>query len=121
MQGPQFGAEEDVLEARAKIFRALGDENRLLIFQQLVEAEDPVHVSALCERTDLSPNLVSHHLRCLANCTMVEATKDGRKRFYEVRRPEAVEMVHLADECIKQDIENVLECDIVDGTGEDCS
>lgn len=114
-----FQADEEVQEARAKIFRALGDENRLHIFQHLVEAEGPLHVSALCDRTGLSANLVSHHLRCLANCTLVEATKDGRKRFYEVRLPEAVEMLQLADECIKQDIENVLECDIVARTGED--
>lgn len=114
-----YEADEEVLEARANIFRALGDENRLHIFQHLVEAEGPLHVSALCERTGLSANLVSHHLRCLANCTLVEATKDGRKRFYEVRLPEAVEMVCLADDCIKQDIENVLECNIVSRAGED--
>lgn len=119
MKRPLFQADEEVLEARAKIFRALGDENRLRIFQHLVEADGPLNVSALCERTALSANLVSHHLRCLANCTLVEATQDGRKRFYEVRLREAVEMVHLADECIKQDIENVLECDIVSQGGDD--
>lgn len=106
---------EDVLEARARIFRALGNEKRLRIFQLLVEADTPMHVSAICERTDLSPTLVSHHLQCLANCLLVKATPDGRKRFYEVRLSEAVEMVRLADECIKQDIDNVLECDVVAG------
>lgn len=108
----------DILEARARIFRALGDENRLRIFQLLVESDEPLNVSTICDRVELPANLVSHHLRCLANCTMVEATQDGRKRFYEVSRPEAVEMVRLADDCIKQDIENVLGCEIVEKTGE---
>lgn len=109
---------EDVLEARARLFRALGDENRLRIFQLLAEADEPVNVSTICDRADLSPNLVSHHLRCLANCTLVEATPDGRKRFYDVARPEGVEMVALADACIRQDIEDVLGCAIVDKTGD---
>lgn len=110
---------EDVLEARARIFRALGDENRLRIFQVIVEAEGPLNVSEICDRVDLSPNLVSHHLQCLKNCTIVDVTKAGRKRFYEVARPEAVEMVTLADECIKQDIEHVLGCEIVEKTGDE--
>lgn len=104
----------DVLEARARIFRALGDENRLRIFQTIIETEEPLNVSEICDRVELSPNLVSHHLQCLKACTLVDVQKDGRKRFYDVARPEAVEMVKLADECIKQDIENVLGCEIVD-------
>lgn len=108
---------EDVLEARARIFRALGDETRLRVFQAIVEADGPLSVGEICERVGLSPNLVSHHLQCLKDCTLVDATKDGRKRFYDVARPEAVEMVGLADECIKRDIENVLGCEIVEETG----
>lgn len=109
---------EDVLEARARIFRALGDENRLRIFQTIVEAEEPLNVTEICDRVDLSPNLVSHHLKCLKNCTLVDVQKDGRKRFYDVARPQAVDMVKLADDCIKQDIENVLGCEIVETTNE---
>lgn len=116
MSSTLLRSHEEVLEARARIFRALGDENRLQIFQLLVEADEPLNVSAVCDRVGLPVNLVSHHLRCLANCTLVEATQDGRKRFYDVARPEAVEMVTLADECIKQDIENVLGCEIVERT-----
>ena len=104
---------EDVNEARANIFRALGDPNRLRIFQTLAEADNPLHVTALCERTGLEPNLVSHHLQCLKNCQLVAAERDGRKKFYEVSRPEAVELVAVADECIRQNIESVLGCEIV--------
>lgn len=104
---------EDVNEARANIFRALGDPTRLRIFQTLSEASEPLHVTGICERTGLEPNLVSHHLQCLKNCALVEAERDGRKKFYEVSRPEAVELVALADECIRQNVESVLGCDIV--------
>ena len=104
---------EDVNEARANIFRALSDPNRLRIFQTLAEADAPLHVTGICERTDLEPNLVSHHLQCLKNCQLVEAERDGRKKFYEVSQPIAVELVEVADECIRQNIESVLGCEIV--------
>lgn len=104
---------EDVNEARANIFSALGDPTRLRIFQALVEADEPRNVSQLCDRTDLGTNLVSHHLQCLKNCQLAEAERDGRKKYYEVTRPEAVEMVALADECIRQNVESVLGCEIV--------
>lgn len=104
---------QDVNEARANIFRALGDPTRLRLFQALTEADDPLNVSELCERADCEPNLASHHLRCLKNCQLVDAERDGRKRFYEVSRPEAVEMVGLADNCIRQNIESILGCEVV--------
>ncbi len=107
---------EDVNDARATIFRALGDSNRLRIFQTLAEADEPLNVTTICDRTDLEANLVSHHLQCLKNCQPVDSERDGRQKFYEVSRSEAVEMVALADECIRQNIESILGCDIVTQT-----
>jgi DNA-binding transcriptional ArsR family regulator len=103
----------DVNEARANIFGALSDPTRLRIFQTLLEAEEPLNVTELCERTDLKTNLVSHHLQCLKNCQLVDAERDGRKKYYTVSRPEAAEMVALADDCIRRNIESVLGCEIV--------
>jgi DNA-binding transcriptional ArsR family regulator len=109
---------DDVNEARANIFGALSDPTRLRIFQTLLEAENPLTVTELCERTDRKTNLVSHHLQCLKNCQLVDDERDGRKRYYEVSRPEAAEMVELADDCIRQNIESVLGCEIVETTSE---
>lgn len=108
---------EDVNEARANIFRALGDPTRLRVLQTIIEADEPVHVTAICERTDLAPNLVSHHLRCLRNCLLVTAEREGRKKFYRVARSEAVRMLELADQCIRLDVESVLGCDVVRDDG----
>lgn len=104
---------EDVNEARAKIFGALSDPTRLRIFQTLLEVDEPLNVGEVCDRTDLEVNLVSHHLQCLKNCQLVEDERDGRKKYYEMSRPEAAEMVSLADDCIQQNIESVLGCEIV--------
>lgn len=107
---------DNVNEARANIFRALSDPTRLLIFQTLLEADEPLNVTELCEHTELKTNLVSHHLQCLKNCQLVNAERDGRKKYYTVCQPEAAEMVSLADDCIRQNIESVLGCEIVMNT-----
>lgn len=104
---------DDVNEARATIFQALGDSTRLQIFQTIIEADEPLNVTEICDRTDLSPNLVSHHLQCLKNCQLVTVERNGRKRFYEIARSEGVQLIELADECIRQNIESVLGCNIV--------
>ena len=109
----------DVNEARANIFGALSDPTRLRIFQTLIESDEPLNVTELCDRTELKTNLVSHHLQCLKNCQLVNAEKDGRKKYYEVSRPEAVEMLALADDCIRQNIESVLGCEIITETDND--
>ncbi|WP_338729954.1 metalloregulator ArsR/SmtB family transcription factor [Haladaptatus sp. DJG-WS-42] len=108
-----LNASEDVNRARANIFSALSDPTRLRIFQTIVEADDRLNGTAICDRTGLAANLVSHHLQCLTNCTLVAAERDGRKKFYRVARPEAIGLLELADECIRQDIESVLGCEIV--------
>lgn len=104
--------DDEVNEARATLFRALGDPTRLHIYQTLIEEDEPLNVTELRERTDLSYNLVSHHLQCLNNCTLVEAEQDGRKRYYRVTHQAGPQMVELADDCIRQDIDSVLGCDI---------
>ena len=104
---------DEVVEARANIFSALSDPTRLRIYQSLIESDEPLTVTELCDRVGLKANLVSHHLQCLKNCQLVESEKEGRKRYYEVSRPEGVEMLSLADECIRQNVESVLGCEIV--------
>lgn len=114
-----FQSNGDVNDARANIFGALSDPTRLRIFQTLVESDEPLNVTEICNRTGLRTNLVSHHLQCLKNCQLVDAEKDGRKKFYEVSSSEAVEMLSLADDCIRQNVESVLGCEIVTETDND--
>lgn len=104
--------DDEVNEARATLFRALGDPTRLRIYQTLVEADEQLNVSELCDRTDLSYNLVSHHLQCLHTCTLIEAEQEGRQRFYQVAGAIGPRMVELADDCIRRDVDSVLGCDI---------
>lgn len=109
---------DEVVEARANIFGALSDPTRLRVYQSLIESDGPLTVTELCDRVGREANLVSHHLQCLKNCQLVEAEKEGRKRYYQVCRSEGVEMLSLADDCIRQNVESILGCEIVSGEAE---
>jgi len=64
----------------AEIFHLLGDANRLrLVHACLHEA---VSVQDLAHRFDLSPSLVSHHLRLLRAARLMRAERRGKRVFY---------------------------------------
>ena len=68
------------LRALADTFRLLGDVTRLRIL--LCCLEEPVAVGAIADRLDLSPSLVSHHLRLLRGARMVRPDRHGKSVIY---------------------------------------
>lgn len=64
----------------ADLFRLLGDTTRLRIVLACVNA--PVAVNEIAARLDLSPSLVSHHLRLLRAARIVKADRHGKQVFY---------------------------------------
>ncbi len=64
----------------AEIFRLMGDASRLSIL--LACLAEPVAVGELAARLDLSPSLVSHHLRLLRAARLVRPARRGKQVFY---------------------------------------
>lgn len=64
----------------ADLFRLLGDTTRLRVVLACLNA--PVAVSDIAARLDLSPSLVSHHLRLLRAARIVKADRHGKQVFY---------------------------------------
>jgi ArsR family transcriptional regulator, lead/cadmium/zinc/bismuth-responsive transcriptional repressor len=64
----------------ADLFRLLGDSTRLRIV--LACLEDPIAVGDMAAKLDLSPSLVSHHLRLLRAARIVRAERHGKQVFY---------------------------------------
>jgi DNA-binding transcriptional ArsR family regulator len=64
----------------AEIFRLLGDPTRLAIV--LAVAAEPRSVGAVAGALELSPSLVSHHLRLLRAGRLVRAERQGKQVFY---------------------------------------
>lgn len=66
----------------AKLFKALGDENRLAILVMLLEGE-----KCACELLDelkITQPTLSHHMKILCDAEIVESCKDGKWMHYSI-------------------------------------
>jgi DNA-binding transcriptional ArsR family regulator len=63
-------------------FRALGDETRLRLLEQLAAGERSV--AELMELMGLGQSLVSHHLRALREAGLVHDRREGRWVYYSI-------------------------------------
>ena len=63
-------------------FRALGDETRLRLLEELTAGE--CNVAELMERMGLGQSLISHHLRSLREAGLVRDRREGRWVYYAI-------------------------------------
>lgn len=95
------GLSEDQVYELSEMFRLMSDPSRLRIV--LTCLGDKVSVGDMAQRLDLSPSLVSHHLRLLRAARLLQAERQGRQVFYEVTDEHVLRMLgdmvdHVAEE-----------------------
>jgi ArsR family transcriptional regulator, arsenate/arsenite/antimonite-responsive transcriptional repressor len=73
----------------AKVAKALSDETRLKIFQQIA-SQDELNCGELCETQVVGHATVSHHLRVLTEANLIEARRQGQFIYYKAV-PESLE------------------------------
>lgn len=71
---------EDAIVQLADLFRLMGDPTRLRIILTCLDA--PISVGDIAARLDLSPSLVSHHLRLLKAARVLRGERRGKQIFY---------------------------------------
>ncbi len=71
---------EEALAHVADLFRLMGDASRLRIIVTCLS--EPISVGDIAARLDLSPSLVSHHLRLLRAARVLKAERRGKQMFY---------------------------------------
>jgi len=90
-----------------KVFRALGDKNRLRVIKML-EAK-PMCVCEITAVLNLAPSTVSKHLSLLHEAELVEETKDGKWVNYSLPSKSRIlfvlEMLKLLRRSLKDDPE----------------
>jgi ArsR family transcriptional regulator len=72
----------DAEKGLARVFKALGDENRLAIFQLLRERDRTV--TEIAKDFDLALSTVSHHLKELRNAGVIICEKRGKQVYCRV-------------------------------------
>lgn len=66
----------------ASICKALGDPNRLQIVQMLTKRE--MCACRLLEAFDITQPTLSHHMKILNDCHLVNARKEGKWTYYSL-------------------------------------
>jgi DNA-binding transcriptional ArsR family regulator len=85
----------------AETFHLLGDANRLALV--LACLDRPVNVGDMARQLDLSPSLVSHHLRLLRAARVLKRERRGKQAYYNLDDAHVREMLtnmiaHLAED-----------------------
>ena len=71
---------EERIAQLADMFRLMGDASRLRII--LACLREPVSVGDIAKQLELSPSLVSHHLRLLRAARVLKGERRGKQMFY---------------------------------------
>jgi len=91
-----------LLNAKAKILKALAHPTRLWMTEQLINGE-----KCVCEFTnniDVDFSTISKHLSILKEAGIVENEKRGKKVFYHLKIPCILTFMNCIDTVVKSDI-----------------
>jgi ArsR family transcriptional regulator, cadmium/lead-responsive transcriptional repressor len=108
---PEAPGEPDLV---AKYFRGLGDPTRLRVLELLEEAGE-LSAGELVGRLGLPQATVSTHLGCLRWCGFVATRREHRSVHYRIADERVSEMVRLAHELLRDNVEHVAACRTIDG------
>ncbi len=75
--------------------KCIVDDNRRNILLFLQDKEKCVH--DIVEKLDLEQSLVSHHLKLLKCCGLVNSRQDGKNIYYKISEPEIYDVIKKID------------------------
>lgn len=79
----------------AKMFKALGDEQRVCVLGMLIEGEKCA--CKLLEELKISQPTLSHHMKILCDAGIVESRKEGRWMHYHISENGAAKVHKLLE------------------------
>lgn len=86
------------LEKAAFILKTLAHPTRLAIVD-LLNQEDKMSVSELCEKLGCEQSLVSHHLINMKLKGILRSAKDGQQVLYSLKEREVAKLIACIEHC----------------------
>lgn len=84
---------------KEKIFKALGDKNRLMIMDLISKEE--LSAGKILEQVNMGQSTLSHHMKILCDSGIVNARKDSRWVYYTINAEVAAEISSVISEWIR--------------------
>lgn len=85
----------------ALIFKALADENRLKIVKLLSGGE--LCACKILEELSITQPTLSHHMKILSKCNLINSRKDGKWSHYSLNYSELKEAKHFISDLKNKD------------------
>lgn len=88
----------------AQICKALGDEKRINIIQMLTKGE--LCACNLLEAFNITQPTLSHHMKILSECKLVNSRKTGKWTYYSINNSQFAEFKNYIEKiiCLKEEI-----------------
>lgn len=87
------------IKDKEKIFKALGDKNRLMIMDLI--SKDELSAGKILEQVNMGQSTLSHHMKILCDSGIVNARKDSRWVYYTINAEVAAEISSVISEWIR--------------------
>ena len=97
----------------ALLFQALSNPVRMDIINLLREKKKPLSVSEICIELGLEQTHVSHALRCLTFCGLVESAREGKSKLYSFNKQTVPSLLQAADVHLKKYATNLYTCEVL--------
>jgi DNA-binding transcriptional ArsR family regulator len=105
----------EILPAKpqALLFQALANPARMQILNLLRE-KGMMNVTQICGELGMEQTHVSHNLRCLAFCGLVNSSREGKSKIYSINEGTTLPLLKTADEHLRKYATNLLTCDALE-------
>ncbi|MDH2900626.1 MAG: metalloregulator ArsR/SmtB family transcription factor [archaeon] len=97
----------------ALFFQALSNPARMQIVNLLREKRRSLSVTEICMELNLEQTHVSHALRCLTFCGLVEFARDGKSKLYSLNKATVVPLLRIVDDHLEKFAGNLYTCEVL--------
>ena len=81
-------------------FETIANKTRQRILQ-LLEIK-PLSVSEICTKLDEEQSKISHNLKCLTECHIIDVKQQGKQRIYSLNKETMVPLMKLVSKHVKK-------------------
>jgi len=83
-----------------KFFETISNKTRTRILEIL--QQKPLSVSEICKQLNEEQSKISHNLKCLADCHLLDVKQKGKQRIYSLNKDTMVPLMRLVDKHVKK-------------------
>ena len=81
-------------------FETIASKIRLRILELL--QKEPMSVNEICSELEEEQSKISHNLKKLADCHILDVKKEGKKRIYSLNKDTIVPLMNLANKHVEK-------------------